>query len=91
VAELPNPLASVEANFRRLLATGQPVALEDAAEGIDTPEGFDRRAFGSIPHKMQRDGEILEPGYRRAASSRCNSGMKRLWVLATAREGNSRA
>ncbi len=87
VSEL-DPLLLLELSFRRLLATGKPTALEDAAQGITTPDGFDRRAFGCIPQKMQRDGEIVEAGYRRASSSRCNSGMKRLWVLANEREGS---
>lgn len=85
-----NPLQCVAVNFRRLLATGKPVALEDAATSVSTPEGFDRRVFGSVVRAMQRDGEIVEAGYRRATSSRCNSGMKRLWVLVDKREGQSR-
>lgn len=85
-----NPLVLLEARFRRLLSTGKPVALEDAAKNVTTPDGFDRRVFGCIVRAMQRDGEIVEAGYRRATSSRCNAGIKRLWVLADKREGQSR-
>ena len=76
----PNPIVIAETSFRQLLATGKPVALEDATHGITTPEGFDRRAFGIIPRVMLRNGEIVEAGYRRGTSSLCNSGIKRLWI-----------
>ncbi len=85
-----NPIQCVAVNFRRLLATGKSVALEDAATNVWTPDGFDRRVFGCIVRAMQRDGEIVEAGYRRATSVRCNSGIKRLWVLANKQEGQSR-
>lgn len=90
-----NPTAAVEAAFRRLLAKGKPVAVEDAARDVSTPEGFDRRAFGSIPLQMLRDGEIVEAGFRRGVSKSCNQAPKRLWVATDLlkrprREGQSR-
>lgn len=85
-----DPLLSLEVVFRKLLATGKPVAIEDAGKIVETPEGYDRRSFGSVARKLLRNGEIVEHGYRRATSSRCNSGMTRLWVLANKREGQSR-
>lgn len=75
-------LGLVEQRFRTLLATGKAVAMEDATVGIETPVGFDRRSFGSIARRMERNGEILETGYRRAFSAGCNGGMKRLWRIA---------
>ena len=85
----------VKIQFRGLLATGKPVAIEDAAKSVVFPEGFDKRALGSIPLAMLRDGEIVEAGFRRGASSRCNQAVKRLWVatdklVAKPREKRSR-
>jgi len=81
---MSNPLPQVEANFRRLLAAGKPVAIEDAAQGVPRPEGFDPRAFGAIPRKMVRDGEIVEAGFRQGKTGRCNQAVKRLWLTADA-------
>lgn len=94
MAEL-NPLIAIAANFRRLLAKGKPVAVEDAARNVNVPDGFDRRAFGSIPLQMLRDGEITEAGFRRGVSKSCNQAPKRLWVATEllklkSREGNHR-
>lgn len=75
-----NPMAEVKANFRRLLATGKPVAVEDAARDVETPDGFDRRAFGLIPREMKRAGEIVEARFREGKTSQCNQAIKRLWV-----------
>jgi hypothetical protein len=70
----------VEIKFRHLLSTGKTVAIEDAAKSVVLPEGFDKRAFGGIPRAMAKAGEIVEAGYRRGTSSRCNKAVKRLWV-----------
>jgi hypothetical protein len=70
----------VEIQFRHLLSTGKSVAIEDAAKSVVLPEGFDKRAFGGIPRAMAKAGEIVEAGYRRGVSSRCNMAVKRLWV-----------
>ena len=69
----------VERKFRQLLATGKPIAVEDAAQGVSIPESFDRRAFGAIARRMLSDGEIVEAGFRRGVTSRCNQAVKRLW------------
>lgn len=82
-----NHVAQVAAIFKRLLAKGGPVALEDAAKCVPTPEGFDRRAFGHIPAGMAKRGEIIEAGYRRSNSSKHNCAVKRLWVLAGVKDG----
>jgi len=82
-----NPIAQAAAIFKRLLAKGRPVAFEEAAKGVVTPEGFDRRAFGHIPAGMARRGEIVEAGFRRSAVSRAHSSPKRLWVLADPKGG----
>ena len=78
----PNPMAQAEAIFRRLLAKGKPVAMEDALRLVVTPVGFDRRAFGSIPLRMHKQGEIVRAGYRDSKTGKHHSGIKRLWVLA---------
>lgn len=70
----------VEIKFRHLLSTGKPVAIEDAAKSVVMPEGFDKRALGGIPRAMAKSGEIVEAGFRRGTSSRCNKAIKRLWV-----------
>ncbi len=85
----------VKVQFRSLLATGKPVAVEDATKSVVFPDGFDKRALGSIPLAMLRDGEIVEAGFRRGTSSRCNQAVKRLWVatdklVAQPREKRSR-
>lgn len=85
----------VEIQFRHLLSTGKSVAIEDATKSVVMPEGFDKRAFGGIPRAMAKSGEIVEAGYRRGTSSRCNKAVKRLWVatdklVAKPREGRSR-
>jgi len=82
-----NHIAQAAAIFKQMLATGKPVAFEDAAKGVPTPEGFDRRAFGLIPRGMVKRGEIVEAGYRRSNSSKHNCGIKRLWVLADVKRG----
>ena len=74
------PILLVEIKFRHLLSTGKSVAIEDAAKSVVLPEGVDKRAFGGIPRAMAKAGEIVEAGYRRGTSSRCNMAMKRLWV-----------
>lgn len=74
-------MAQAEAIFRRMLATGKPVAFEDAAKAVKTPEGVDRRCFGSIPARLRRDGLIVEAGYRLSNSAKHNFAIKRLWRL----------
>lgn len=76
----PSPILQTEVAFRRLLATGKQIAVEDATTGIKYPDGFDKRTLGVIPRCMQMDGEIAEAGFRRGVSSSCNSAPKRLWV-----------
>jgi hypothetical protein len=75
-------MAQAEAIFRKMLSKGFPVAFEDAARCVETPEGIDRRCFGSIPLRMKKDGEIVEAGFRSSKSGKHNSGIKRLWKLA---------
>jgi hypothetical protein len=82
-----NPIAQAAAVFKRLLAKGRPVAFEEAAKCVVTPEGFDRRAFGHIPAGMARRGEIAEAGFRRSNSAKHNAGIKRLWVLVDPKGG----
>ena len=79
---MANPVAQCEALFRRMLAKGKPVALEDASSSVRTPEGFDRRQFGCIPRTMAKSGEIVEAGFRQSRSAKCHRSTKRLWVLA---------
>jgi hypothetical protein len=76
-----NYMAQVEAIFRRMLSKGVPVALEDAAKCVETPEGVDRRCFGSIPRHLKKDGVIIDAGFRLSREERHNSGIKRLWIL----------
>jgi hypothetical protein len=73
-------ILETEIAFRKKLATGQPVALEDATRDVDYGDGFDKRTLGVIPRCMQIDGEIVEAGFRRGISLSCNSAPKRLWV-----------
>jgi hypothetical protein len=75
-------MAQAEAIFRRMLATGKPVAFEDAAKAVETDEDVDRRCFGSIPARLRRDGLIVEAGYRLSNSAKHNYAIKRLWRLA---------
>ena len=82
-----NYMAQAEAIFRRMLATGRPVAVEDATRVVVTPEGVDRRCFGAIPSRLRRDGVIVEAGVRRSNSAKHNCGIKRLWILADAQGG----
>lgn len=84
-----NHIAQAAAIFKRMLANGKPIAFEDAAKCVTTPEGFDRRAFGHIPAGMARRGEIVEVGYRRSNSSKHNCAIKRLWVLADKPKGGA--
>lgn len=90
-----SPIIRVEIQFRHLLSTGKPVAIEDATKSVVMPEGFDKRAFGGIARAMAKSGEIVEAGFRRGTSSRCNKAVKRLWVatdklVAQPREKRSR-
>ena len=80
-------MAQAEAIFRRMLAKGKPIAFEDAAQCVKTPEGVDRRAFGHIPARLRRDGLIAEAGFRLSKSAKHNCAIKRLWVLADAKGG----
>ena len=80
-------MAQAEAIFRRMLAKGEPVALEDALRIVVTPDGFDRRAFGSIPARMRREDEIVRAGFRESKTGKHHSGTKRLWVLADSPRG----
>jgi hypothetical protein len=82
-----NYKAQAEAIFRRMLATGKPVAFEEAARCVKTPEGVDRRCFGSIPARLSKDGLIVEAGYRRSVVGRAHQSPKRLWMLAEAVKG----
>lgn len=80
-------MAQAEAIFRRILAKGEPVALEDALRIVVTLVGFDRRAFGSIPARMHRDGVIVPAGFRESKTGKHNHAIKRLWVLADSPRG----
>lgn len=82
-----NYMAQAEAIFRRMLATGRPVAMEDATRCVVTPEGVDRRCFGAIPARLRREGVVVEAGVRRSNSAKHNRGIKRLWVLADTEGG----
>lgn len=77
-----NYMAQAEAIFRRMLSKGKPVAFEDAAQAVATPQGVDRRCFGNIPARMHRDGVIVPAGFRESKLGKHNHGIKRLWVLA---------
>ena len=70
--------------FRRMLSTGRKVASEDALRAVKTPDGFDRRAFGPIVASMAKDGEIVPAGFRVSENAKHRSGIKRLWMLASA-------
>lgn len=63
------------------LARG-PVTIEDARDAVEVPEGFNPKAFGSVPGTLARSGIIRRVGYvtaqRRAAHARPVS----LWELA---------
>ncbi len=83
-------MAQAEAIFRRMLAKGGAVAFEDAAKNVKTPEGVDRRCFGSIPARMHRDGVIVETGYRQSISAKHNHAIKRLWRLADSVKGGAK-
>ncbi len=72
--------------FRAMLRKGKPVAFEDAIKPVQTDDSFDRRGFGWIPSAMHRDGEIEPAGYRESVNARHHSGVKRLWILASANE-----
>lgn len=73
--------------FRRMLSTGRPVAAEEAAREVETPEGFERRAFGSVVASLQRDGEIRQAGFRVSNTASHHQAIKRLWVLASEEGG----
>ena len=83
------PIAQAAAIFKRMLSKGKPVAFEDAAKCVTTPEGFDRRAFGHIAAGMAKRGEIIEAGFRRSVVSRSHQSPKRLWVLADKSKGGA--
>jgi hypothetical protein len=85
-----NYKAQAEAIFRRMLAKGKPVAFEDAARCVKTPEGVDRRCFGSIPARLSKDGVIVEAGYRRSNVGRAHKAPKRLWMLAETIQGGAK-
>jgi len=84
-----NYLAQAEAIFRRMLSRGRPVAFEDAARAVATPDGVDRRCFGSIPARLRRDGLICPAGFKLSEIARHNHGIKRLWILADAVKGGA--
>lgn len=81
-------LARVAAIFRRMLATGKPVAIEDARWGVDMPEGFNPSCLGWIARQMQDAGEIVLYDYRRSVVGSRHSAPTRLWVLADKAPGN---
>jgi len=83
-------MAQAEAIFRRMLANGKPVAFEEAAQVVVTPEGVDRRCFGSIPARLRRDGLIVEAGFKVSNSATHNRATKRLWVLVDSAKGGER-
>lgn len=89
-----SPELQTSREFLRLLAKGKPVAMEDATRRVSYPAGYDKRSLGGIVRQMQLEGRIVEAGFRRAKSSTCNSGIKRLWIatelLTNSREGESR-
>lgn len=85
----PNPIAQAAAIFKRMLSKGKPIAFEDAAKCVVTPEGFDRRAFGHIPAGMAKRGEIVEAGYRRSNVPKAHQSPKRLWIKADLKGGQS--
>jgi len=89
MVDLP-PILETELAFRKLLATGKPVAIEDTTQNIKFPRGFDKRSLGCIPRQMLRDGEIAEAGFRRGVSKSCNQATKRLWVATELLKINTR-
>ncbi|WDQ15722.1 hypothetical protein [Rhodopirellula sp. P2] len=76
-----NAIRQFLAVFRRMLSTGRKVAAEDASRAVDTPDGFDRRAFGPAVSAMARDGEIVAAGFRLSTQSKHHCGIKRVWLL----------
>jgi hypothetical protein len=89
MSDSPNYMAQAEAIFRRMLSGGKPIAFEDAARCVATPESVDRRCFGSIPVRLRRDGLIVEAGFRRSQVGKAHKAPKRLWVLADAVKGGA--
>lgn len=77
-------LARVAAIFRRMLATGNPVAIADGRRRADLPEGFRLGCLGVIPRQMKEAGEIRFAGYRQSQFASRHCVPDRLWVLADA-------
>ncbi|MCA9213793.1 MAG: hypothetical protein KDB27_12050 [Planctomycetales bacterium] len=75
----PSIARQLLSNFRRRLATGQPVAFEEAFDGVDIPPGIDRRCYGTIPTQLARNGEIQQFGFRVSQNPLHHNGIKRLW------------
>lgn len=77
-------LAQIEAIFRRMLAAGKPVAIEDARRRVPVPDWFNPSCLGGIVRRMKDAGEIVLHSYRRSDVASRHAGIARLWVLADA-------
>lgn len=75
-------IAQAKAVFCGMLRKGKPVAFEDAARCVTTPDWFDRRAFGPMVAAMAKDSEIVEAGFSASKTAKHHRGIKRLWTLA---------
>lgn len=67
--------------FLRKLASGQPVAFEDAIRSIETPGGYDRRGLSVVVIELMKDGRIERAGYRQSRRPDHHGATKRLWKL----------
>ncbi len=76
--------AKASRNFRRLLATGKPVAFEDALHDVVTPDDCDRRGLSSVVTELKDAGVIEFAGYRISKKRSHHSATKRLWKLRSA-------
>jgi len=79
-------IRQILAVFRRELNTCRQVAADFAARVVDTPDGFDRRAFGPIVASMKRNGEIVAAGFRISETAKHLASIERPWVLASTNE-----
>lgn len=67
------------ARVKKLCKQGGNFACEDLVRGIKTPEGLDRRHFGSWIRALSKQGVIECAGYRLSTNKRHNRAIKRLW------------
>lgn len=78
----PALIRSTQRALLTCLMDGGTATIEDARDAVEVPEGFNPKAFGSVPGTLARAGVIRRAAYVTAQRPAAHARPLSLWELA---------